>query len=188
MVIEINIQSLIDGELTPNQFTILKVLFEKKIEIAKTILKAQSYTEDIKVLLTKQYLLKFDREGYLVNTSKCLKLFGLTESSFWELFSSYPMKVPARNGGYRPLRAASPDAKDAEICKKRYDKVIKTKEMHDFVIECLNAELAVRRKTDSMQFMQELSVWLNQRTWEKYSYLLESKASLNEPKHGQDLI
>lgn len=188
MVIEVNTKSLIDGGLTPNQFTILKTLFEKKIAIAKQLMVANDYRSDIAVLKHKQYLLQFDATGFLLNDKKCKELFELPDSSFWELFNMYPIKVPAKNGGYRTLRAGSESAKDTEVCIKRYTKAIKSREMHDFVLECLELELAMRRKSDSMQFMQELSVWLNQRTWEKYAPMLEEKDNITVERHGETLI
>lgn len=189
MVIEINTKSLLEGNLTPNQFTILKVLFEKKLGIAKQLLLANDYKKDIQILKEQQYLLQFDSKGFLVNDKKCKELFELPDTSFWELFSMYPMKVPARNGGYRTLRASSESAKDTQVCIKRYNNAIKSRELHDFVIECLEVELASRRKSNSMQFMQELNVWLNQRTWEKYAHMLDDKTNLSTTeRHGEKFI
>lgn len=188
MVIEINTSSLINGGLTPNQFTILKILFEKKIQIAKQLLTANDYKADISVLKSKEYIIQFDATGFLVDDKKCKELFELPDSSFWELFSAYPIKVPGRNGGSRILRASSENAKDTTLCKKRYDNVVKTRELHDFIMECLDVELKMRRKTNAMQFMQELNVWLNQRSWEKYASLLEEAKTITEVKHGQQLI
>lgn len=87
------------------------------------------------------------------------------DQKFAELLSHYPIKV-----GTRILRAKAIDAHENQQLKKKYEQILK-KNDHEDIIEGLKAELAMKKAGNNLEFMQRLTTWLNQRTWEKYQGL-----------------
>jgi len=114
------------------------------------------------------------------------------EDKLWiEFFTTFPMKVPGRNGVNRPLRPANLDAKSALPTKKKYLAMIKNNpELHKSIIKILNAEIAMRKQAGELQYMHNIDTWLNQRDYEKYSYLIEEKNERDKERtgYGQTLI
>ena len=85
---------------------------------------------------------------------------------FAELISTYPMKV-STNRGYRILHAADPNCKSNQKAKAKYSRIVGTKKfVHDKIIKLLKVQLRVER--GKLEYMQQLEVWLNNHTWEKY--------------------
>jgi hypothetical protein len=62
----------------------------------------------------------------------------------------------------RPSQVEFPDG------EKMMDMLIRFKSTITEVIKGLQNELDIRRKSNQMEFMQNLDTWLNQHTWEKY--------------------
>ena len=86
---------------------------------------------------------------------------------FTELLNAYPLKVSIKNGGYRILKAADPNARANNKSRDRYKKVVGTKRfLHDKIMKLLQVQLRVNR--DNLEYMQQLEVWINNHTWEKY--------------------
>lgn len=128
-------------------------------------------------------------EDGVVLRGKALALFGANndlELSFLEFFNSFPIKVPSDNGGSRPLRPKSSEAESAKDIRKKYLAIIKDRpELHKHILKVLDAELDMRRKSNSMKFMNGIVVWLNQRLFEKYEYLLDDLESNKELKEDR---
>lgn len=167
MKIEIDTDRLKELELTPDQYVYLYLKFHKfpiNDCIGWSILESKGY-----VKLT---------EGGIELRESAYQLFETTdEERLWiEFWSLFPMKVPNRSGGSRPLRASSLEAKDSQVCRKKYLAIIKGKpHLHDHIVKVLNAEVEMKRPIGDLQFMNAMEPWLNQRMWEKYEYLLEDK-------------
>lgn len=188
-MIEIDIGQCLEEELTPSQYCYLKLLWEKNLDAARALyFNDKGLRDSMDHLIELGYVMFFSEEtGYSIDKKKCNELFGFEESKFWELFSSYPLKVPDGRGGYRVLRTRDPETKEAKEALKKYKKAIKSNRRHEKVMKCLNLELDSKKRTNSMQFMQQLITWLNQRTWEKYEPLLEDKPKEDE-RYGEDII
>ena len=81
-----------------------------------------------------------------------------------ELLAHFPLKV-----GSRVLRARDANAKANEKPRIRYEKYLSGNVgKHKEVIKALQTELDMRRGDDSLKFMQQLTTWVNNYTWEKY--------------------
>ena len=81
-----------------------------------------------------------------------------------ELLTYFPLRV-----GSRVLRAKDSNAKANEKPRIRYEKYLNGNiGKHKEVIKALKTELDMRRHHNSLQFMQQLTTWVNQHTWEKY--------------------
>tara|TARA_R100000951_G_scaffold116698_1_gene129872 strand:- start:2474 stop:3022 length:549 start_codon:yes stop_codon:yes gene_type:complete len=102
-----------------------------------------------------------------------------------ELLSHFPLKAHV-NGGVRPLRAKDPSASTNKKARKQYEKYIKGSVVkHKEVIRCLGVELDQRKKANNLGYMQMLSTWINQQTWEKYQHLTDT--SNNERRITREL-
>ena len=88
------------------------------------------------------------------------------DQMFAELISTYPMKV-STNRGYRILHAADPNCKSNQKAKAKYSRIVGTKKfVHEKIMKLLKVQLRVER--GKLEYMQQLEVWLNNHTWEKY--------------------
>ena len=99
------------------------------------------------------------------------------QSSFdqmWsDLLSHFPLKVYSK-GSIRVLRAKDANAKANLKAKNKYRTVVgNNKATHDRIVRLLKVELDIRRKSDSLAFMQQLQTWVNGYTWEKYEDMTE---------------
>jgi len=123
---------------------------------------------DLEKLQTKGYL-KIGESHHTIR-KEFLDLIESPFSSMWsELLSYFPLKVRTKDGSIRVLRAHDPDAKTNEKPRIKYEKYIKgDASKHAQVIEALKTELEIRKKGDNLGYMQQLSTWVNNHTWEKY--------------------
>jgi hypothetical protein len=154
-----------------------------------------SMSSDLIDLKMRGYLLNDVRtakyaENMIFDREKVNALFRADDSLFWEFFSTYPIKVPGRNGGSRILRSVGLDAKETLKMKKKYESIVKDNVvLHKHILKCLDAELFVRRKDNSLQFMKGIEPYLNQQAWTRYEDTLETMTvTKNKPKYGQKLI
>lgn len=93
------------------------------------------------------------------------------EAMFAELVGTYPMKVNSGRG-LRILHAADPDSKANEKAKIRYKKIVEGKAYkHKEIMNCLNKQLTIER--ENLGYLQNLEVWINNHTWEKYEKIDE---------------
>lgn len=153
----------------------------------------QDYSKNLDLLnyLEKEELIKItdSNTGEFELRAKGEKLFSIDDAdkAWYEFVSTFPFKVPSRNGGTRPLRASDPDAISNKKAKEKYKRMIKNNPgLHSFILQVLKAEIEHRRNTISLQFMHNIDTWLNQRDWEKYSYLLEKENDSDEIINAKD--
>jgi hypothetical protein len=115
--------------------------------------------------LEEKGYIKVLTEGIILR-EKALDLFFDKGDKFALFWTKYPIKVPnGRGPGYRILKSKGLDTKEAEECRKKFEKLPADK---DTVIAALDRELDYRRAGNSLPFMQDVKTWLNQRTYEKY--------------------
>jgi len=200
--IEVSVENLVKYLVTSEEFCILQLLFKQQ----ETLL--DKYVTDCKLdiyiilgsLFTKGYVItepEFqdfqNMETIKLDKSKCLSLFGVSKANtaFYTLFSTYPQKVPARNGGTRSLRPADVNGNQAKaLMKKYFTKVGKNEEKQKHVQAALEAELKERKKTNALQYLPGLEVYLNGYKWESYEHLLTEKKQNEEhiPRKGEQLV
>lgn len=107
------------------------------------------------------------------------------ESLFNEFFLSFPLKVPIENGGTRPLRPKSLDAVSVKEIKAKYLRVIgNNTKLHSHILLVLEAEINMRKKSNSLAYMAGIVPYINQRQWEKFEYLLDEDVKTNEKVEG----
>lgn len=181
---EFNLDVNLNKGISPDMFFFCKMKIESKYGSMFTLLNLIKSPEHFfSNLMESKLLLSTDKynetklpEDLVFNMKNLRALFSESEDDllFWEIFSMYPIKVPNRDGGSRPLRAADVHAQDTQYCKIKYTQLIKKdKTKHEFIVMCLKAELWVRKKSNSFQFMQEFKTWIRSHGWDKYSYAIE---------------
>ena len=182
MKIEIpDLKVLYKDNLDPNSYTYLYCLYHYAYEDWWYSRIDEARIKDLQMM----GWIKIVEDGTVKLRERAVLLFELdSEERCWiELFLAFPMKVDSRTGGSRPLRASNLDAKSNELPKKKYLSIIKNKpELHKHIIKVLEAEVEMRRNSSTLQFMNALEVWINQKNWEKYEYLLKEK----EEKSGEE--
>lgn len=188
MVIEVNIETCLQEGLTASQFVFLSLLWQKKVNTALAMRKIDpDLHKSLPNLVERGYLMTTDK-SFIIDRKKCNELFGVSEDSdFWEFFSTFPLKVNSK-GASRALRALDPNSKNAMEARAKYKDRVKSKAMHRHVMACLNAEMEQRRRSGSLQYMQNILTWLNQRTWQMSEYLLQVEQPKVEPRHGEGLV
>jgi hypothetical protein len=182
MVIEISTISLKDFGITADEYLYLSLLLNGShdaIDDLKLVVR-------LEVLQTKGLVKLGEETKDHVVRAKFSAPNATSFDQMWsELLSHFPLKVYA-NGGIRPLRARDPNASTNDKARKQYKKYVNGSVVkHKEVIRCLNIELEERKKANNLGYMQMLSTWINQHTWEKYQDLTET--SDNERRITREL-
>jgi len=175
MQIDIDINLLLDNDLSADDYLALYALYRKGYKIlAKLNLKPN--WED----LQKNGYVKLGdtMEDHIVR-QEFIDLFSSDfEQMFVELLAMYPMKVQTTNG-VRILHATDPKAKANKKARDRYRKVVGNKRfIHDKIIKLLATQLTVER--GRLDYLQNLEVWINNYTWEKYADIEDSNGNNDE--------
>ena len=180
MVIEVNIDTCLDRQITVSQFAFLSLLWQKKSNTAIALIKKDAgLGASIKDLVDKGYLIASDK-SYVIERKNCNALFGLTDDQdFWQFFSTFPLKVSADG---------TTSSKNAMDAKSKYKTKVKSKAMHKHVMACLNAEMEQKRRSGKLKYMQNILTWLNQNTWQLSEYLLKNEQPKAIQRHGEGLV
>lgn len=130
--------------------------------------------EDALKYLQRSEFIKITDENEFSLRQKAINLFQIdSPTTKWlEFLGEFPLKVPGRNGSTRPLKVANADSKGNIKIKKKYLSIIKTAD-HDMIINVLQAEIEMRKKSNELQYMQNIDTWLNQANYDKYKYLVK---------------
>jgi hypothetical protein len=74
----------------------------------------------------------------------------------------------------RVLSPASPSSLAGKKIKRKWCAITKNSiEKQELILNCLKAEVELRRKENNLYWMRNIETWLNKVTWEDYQYLLE---------------
>jgi hypothetical protein len=124
---------------------------------------------EIKDLEFKGYVKILDDQcSEVIVKTKAINLFELKEDnsidamfkSFWE---NYPIRV-----GTRILRSKDINSKESTEVKRKLGNYLKVPGNYDKLMKGLRNELILRKKDNSLVYMQMIITYVNQRTWEKY--------------------
>lgn len=184
MLVEINTEILIKFGISADDFLYLYLLHAKSYDCLEEL----SLNPDTESLQTKG-LIKLGEElqDHTVR-QKFLDLFQTSFDQMWsELLSHFPLKVYVNNG-VRVLRARDANAKANAKAKKAYERYVgKNKARHDLIVKCLIKELNIRKKADSLGWMQMLQTWVNNHTWEQYEDLNDESTASQSPRITRSL-
>ena len=102
-------------------------------------------------------------------TEKGLAIFEGNEDLFLKFFEIYPYKVSNGTGGVRILGTKDATTIFGKRMYRKWNTATKGNvKLQESMIKGLENELAYRKKSNGMQYMQNMDTWLNQGTWEKY--------------------
>ena len=125
------------------------------------------YLHKILLKLPDVDIQRLEEKGYLqfnaVSDSIARKLIP-QKTSFDSIYDLYPHKV-----GTRVIKAIRHDTGDYDYCSKKYNYYFrKDPNVAGKMLKGLKVELQMREKGNSLEFLQNITTWFNQRTWEKY--------------------
>ena len=163
MQVQIDVNLLVENGISADDFLALYAIYRKGFKPLDK-LKLNPNWDDLQ---SKGYVKLGDSVEKHIIRQEFIDLFSSDfDQMFAELISTYPMKV-STNRGYRILHAADPNCKSNEKAKAKYSRIVGTKKfVHDKIIKLLKVQLRVER--GKLEYMQQLEVWLNNHTWEKY--------------------
>lgn len=182
MIVEINTDILERFGITADDFLYLYLLHAKSYDCLERL----TLNPDTESLQTKG-LLKLGEElrDHVVRQT-FLDMFQASFDQMWsELLSHFPLKV-YNNGMMRVLRARDAQAKANAKARDKYRKIVgEDLVKHQFIVKCLKNELELRKSTNTLGYMQMLSTWVNNYTWEKYEDI--SNSSPNDTRITRQL-
>jgi hypothetical protein len=166
MQVEIDIDVLIANNLSADDYLALYTLYRKGF---KTLEKLNLQPRWADLERAGYIKLGISSENHTIR-QKFIDLFSSDfDLMFNELLLTYPMKVNTTNG-IRVLHASDPTCKANKKARDKYRKVVGSKKfVHDRIIKLLNTQLKVDR--NRLEYLQNLEVWINNHTWEKYTNL-----------------
>ena len=163
MQVQIDVNLLVENGISADDFLALYAIYRNGFKTLDK-LKLNPNWDDLQ---SKGYIKLGDSVEKHIIRQEFIDLFSSDfDQMFAELISTYPMKV-STNRGYRILHAADPNCKSNQKAKAKYSRIVGTKKfVHDKIIKLLKVQLRVER--GKLEYMQQLEVWLNNHTWEKY--------------------
>lgn len=200
MTISVNLELLLSNKLKIEEYFVLFCLINHLDE------NLVSYINQTGPLTTSIFQ-KLRDSGYIVLknedditfetiviTSQTKSLFGNIDNSeefhilFTELLSTYPNKVKRLTGGTRRLH------NDLDRCKKVYKSTLMSiggkldVNLHKKILLCIKMYYQEHAKDNKLEFMQLLSTFLNQKTWEQYLADISNLTELPKPTTSSDAI
>lgn len=152
---------LIKNDLSPNQYFYLVALYTKIRPNYKI------HPDEVRELFERSFLVKGELGGK--SLSRMAKgIFATNDNELVDLFENiwnlYPRKTP--NG--RSLRPANFRTQIGRVAFKKMKKQLVDYNNYENIVKALKTEIARRSKTRGLNYMQHISTWINQRTWESY--------------------
>jgi hypothetical protein len=128
----------------------------------------------------KAYIFEED-DGSFSLLPKGKELFESSDEFFDEFISLFPTRVKLPTGETRIL---SPNGGNTAVglkLLKKWKVITKSNpETQKHLVDCLKAEIELRTKTNTLQWMRNSETWLNKCTWEDYEYLLKEGKEIVE--------
>ena len=116
------------------------------------------------------------------------ELFESSDEFFDEFISVFPTRVKTPTGETRILSPAGINtAVGFKLLKKWKGITNSNPEVQKHILDCLKAELELRKKTNTVQWMRNAETWLNKCTWEDYEYLLKEEREIIEGSRVNEL-
>lgn len=174
---EVNIERLINARLSLEGYFILWCLYNEETSFLQGYCNSSEYkipTRVFEQLVKEEYITNNEKNEFkidsMVLTDKFkLEILGLKDLqattfdvAFQQLREHYPTKTP--NG--RRLH------QDVERCKRLYKKIIcpisdrVDEELHSVILQCINFIINEKSKNRSLDYLQMLPTFLEQKSWD----------------------
>lgn len=188
MTITIETDILFHNGITPNQFTLLYLLYHNKDSFKEfvEILTLEVVCKELEVLEKSKFIHNLNKTNE-VETSKIvlrgnfLKLISTDAVTdyFEEFIHLYPVKVQRPDGFHDYLRT------DLQRCRKKYNQIVGGKiTKHKRLMDLLKYEIEVRERENSMKFMKRLPKWLASEEWEVFDERKKSDKITDVKQNG----
>ena len=187
MEITLNLSTLKNSNLSPNEAILLYLLYYKQFdEIAELFGKLEALNiRD--ALLDTEYILsdaltKFTET--IISKKHVEKLFGIRSDqiNFQEFYNCYPIRV-----GTRVLRASGPEAQVAIKHKKKYLAKVKTVEQHEKAIKAIIAFVSQQKRAGKLNFLPNMETVMNNSMWESWEVFIQDSGK-EEQEWNNNLI
>jgi hypothetical protein len=168
MTIEIDFEILKDTQMSADDYLYLYIVYRKGFNYLSSL--------NLKPNLEQLQRSGFIKLGESPDQHEIQQAFiDLFTSDFDQMFAElvglYPVKVETSTG-IRVLHAIDPEAKSNRRTKTLYSKVVNQKKAtHNHIMTCLKKQLLVQK--DNLGYLQNLTTWVSQHTWEQYENLSE---------------
>ena len=186
MEIKLNINLLLRINLTPNQATLLFLLYHNKFDDIATLFGKPNAVEIRNSLINTKYLLTgiTPFTETVISKKEVEKLFDIRadQINFWEFYNSYPVKV-----GSRVLRASGPTTEIAKKHEKKYLSRVRTIEQHTLAIQAVEAYVAKKKQKNELQYLPGMDVVLNNSMWEQWVVFIQ-EVGTEEQEWNNDTI
>jgi len=194
MLLQVDVNYLLKNRITVDQFLIAQLIYEKSYELLGSYLDLYS-SEELKSLilgLVKAGLIdnynfedQYDLNKFIIKPS-FVRI--LAQGDFFDEFvQTYPTSVIRPDGTKDYLRT------DLNRCRRIYNKITGSKySLHLNILQCLQFELAIRRKEGKLCYMKRLPKWLSSEEWKCYEQRikdegLESLSNTEDLGYGNSL-
>lgn len=188
MLIELNTDTLLQNNLSANQFVIAILISSQNYKTISELYKFNS-------LEFKSDLVTLAKNGFITIGSEDLEKLKI-EPKFAQLIANgdffdefvnlYPVKTFRKDGTTDYLRT------DLTRMRKAYNKITKgKKDIHDNIIKCLLYELNKKEKEGSMSYMKRLSKWISSEEWKLYESIVDDECLVDtkeERFYGTEVI
>lgn len=183
MKIELDFAILEETGMSADDYVYLYIIYRKGFNYLQTL----ALKPDLLALQHKGYIKIGDSVEEHIIRQEFIDLFVSNfQAMFAELVGTYPMKVNTGRGTTRVLHATDPDAKSNDKARERYKKVVGDKAYkHREIMKCLDKQLKIER--ENLGYLQNLEVWINNYTWEKYENLDENDTRDNNTRITRSL-
>jgi hypothetical protein len=173
MELTITISLLKRTKLTPNQLTLLFLLYHSKLTEIEEIFGRVEAVNIRNSLIGTPYLLSGQTKfvDTVLSKNQVEKLLGIRSDqiNFWEFYTQYPVKV-----GSRVLRASGPTTTVALKHEKKYLARVKTIEQHQQAIKAIECFVSKQRQANKLQYLPGMDVVLNNNMWEQWEVFIEN--------------
>lgn len=179
MEIIIDLAKVKDAGLMVDEYLLLFYAYSKKMRQNLQFVDQYGSKECrkylIPVLEKKGYVKVVESVVHL--REKTIQLFEDTEDLFTEFFGKFPLKTPSN----RYLRGGDIESIKGKNARKKWNKHFRNRpNAARKAIQALEAELAMRRRNNSLNFMHNMETWLNQGDYETYYSLVSEQKQLDQ--------
>ena len=194
MIIEIDTLVLEREKLTPTQFYVLQLLSETQTTSLQSWYDTLGFPtvvdQELKNLIDLEFLMSYNTSVNIDFTKlkilpKGIALLGMDRDWFQELVDRYPVKTIRSDGTKDYLRT------DLTRCHRLYQKLTNGNlGKHEKIIDCLDYELRIRERENSLGYMKRLPKWLISEEWKAFEERMRDEESKDVEDHiyGTDLI
>lgn len=170
-LITIDLEKLIDVELSLEQFVFLSLVDSKKPELYS------AYTSRIKsnIITNPTQITSLIERGLLIQTVPNNFLFNnfKVTDQFYELFENDQSKIIKELKEAYPKQTPSGKRKGLQADQAKwipkYLNIVKNNnKLHKLILDCINFEVLDREANGQGEFMPMISTYINNRRWETY--------------------